>query len=88
MTSSTYQAIADIIAEHALLDVGLVKPDTTVDELGLDSLGMVETLFAIEELFDISIPFNASDIENNSFDTSTVATIVAGVEELLSLKDN
>ncbi|MEL6102951.1 MAG: phosphopantetheine-binding protein, partial [Pseudomonadota bacterium] len=30
--------------------------DSTLEDLGIDSLGLVESIFAIEEEFDISIP--------------------------------
>ena len=86
MKRGIYQTIVEIIAEQAVLDVSDVKPDSTVEELGLDSLGMVETLFAIEEYFDISIPFNANEMAGDAFDISTVSSIVEGVEELISLK--
>ena len=33
----------------------------TLDDLGIDSLGLVESIFAIEEAFDISVPFNANE---------------------------
>ena len=86
MKRGIYQTIVEIIAEQAVLDVSDVKPESTVEELGLDSLGMVETLFAIEEYFDISIPFNANEMAGDAFDISTVSSIVEGVEELISLK--
>ena len=36
------------------------------------SLGLVEAIFAIEEAFDIQVPFNANDPERSEFDISTV----------------
>jgi acyl carrier protein len=50
--------------------------------LGIDSLGLVESIFAIEEEFDISVPFNANNPTESDFDISTVASIVAGIERL------
>ena len=42
-----------IIAEQAVLDPSDVTLDSTLEELGIDSLGLVESIFAIEEEFDI-----------------------------------
>jgi len=42
----------------------------------------VESIFAIEEAFDISIPFNANKPSQGDFDISSVATIIAGIEKL------
>lgn len=73
-----------IIAMQAVLDVADVTPDSTLETLGIDSLGLVESIFAIEEAFDISVPFNANDPGQGGFDISSVAAIVAGVERLVA----
>ncbi|SLN39846.1 Acyl carrier protein [Falsiruegeria litorea R37] len=75
-----------IIAEQAVLDPSDVTPDSTLEDLGIDSLGLVESIFAIEEEFDISIPFNANEPSQSDFDISNVAAIVAGIEKLMSEK--
>ena len=75
--------VVDIIAEQALLEPSDVKMEHTLDDLGIDSLGLVESIFAIEEAFDISVPFNANDPQASEFDISSVAAIVAAVEALV-----
>lgn len=81
---SVKDKVIAIIAEQAVLDVADVTMDSTMESLGLDSLGLVESIFAIEEAFDISIPFNANDPGQTDFDISSVAAIVAGVERLIA----
>ncbi|MDR0809368.1 MAG: acyl carrier protein [Gemmobacter sp.] len=54
------------------------------EDLGLDSLGLVESIFAIEEAFDISVPFNANEPGRPEFDISSVGAIVAAVERLVA----
>lgn len=75
-----------IIAEQAVLDVDDVKLDSTLTSLGIDSLGLVEAIFAIEEAFDVSVPFNANEPTQSDFDISSVAAIVAAVEKLIASK--
>ncbi|MBM1218939.1 acyl carrier protein [Ponticoccus sp. SC2-23] len=75
--------IIGIIAEQALLDPADVTPDKTLDDLGIDSMGLVESIFAIEEAFDISIPFNANAPGESEFDISSVAAIIEAVENLI-----
>lgn len=75
------QVIA-IIAEQAMLEPEDVTMQSTPEDLGIDSLGLVESIFAIEETFDISVPFNANNPQESDFDISTVATIIAGIERL------
>ena len=76
--------VIEIIAEQAVLEPSDVTLDSTLQDLGIDSLGLVESIFAIEEAFDISIPFNANEPEASDFDISNVATIVAGIEKLMA----
>jgi acyl carrier protein len=72
-----------IIAEQAMLEPSDVTPEQSPADLGIDSLGLVESIFAIEEAFDISVPFNANAPEESNFDISSVAAIIAAVERLV-----
>lgn len=76
--------VVEIIAEQAVLEPSDVTLDMTLEDVGIDSLGLVESIFAIEEAFDISVPFNANEPQESDFDISTVASIVAGVERLVA----
>jgi acyl carrier protein len=84
MASTTSEKIIEIIAEQAVLEIAEVTPDSTLETLGLDSLGLVEVIFAIEEAFDISVPFNANDPDKSDFDISSVSTVIAAVERLVA----
>ena len=75
------QVIA-IIAEQAMLEPTDIQMDQTLEDIGIDSLGLVESIFAIEETFDISVPFNANDPKASEFDISSIASIVKAVEQL------
>jgi len=86
MAQDVKDRVMAIIAEQAVLDVEDVKLDSTLEDLGIDSLGLVESIFAIEEAFDISVPFNANDPGDNDFDISSVASIIAAVEGLVAAK--
>jgi acyl carrier protein len=78
--------VVAILAEQAMLDPAQVGMDATLKDLGIDSLGLVEAIFAIEEAFDIQVPFNANDPKDSEFDISTVATMVRAVESLVSAR--
>ena len=76
--------VVAILAEQAVLDPDQIRMDATLQDLGIDSLGLVEAIFAIEEGFDIQVPFNANDPRDSEFDISTVATMVRAVESLVA----
>ena len=83
---STQDKVIAIIAEQAVLEPSDVSLDSTLEDLGIDGLGLVESIFAIEEEFDITIPFNANEPEQSDFDISNVAAIVAGIDKLVAEK--
>lgn len=75
-----------IIAEQAILEPSDVTLENTLDDLGIDSMGVVECIFAIEEEFDITIPFNANEPQKSDFNISNVRSIISGIETLISQK--
>jgi acyl carrier protein len=88
MSDAVRDAVKDrvvaILAEQAVLEPGDVRLEATLEDLGIDSLGLVEAVFAIEEAFDVQVPFNANDPQKSEFDISTVATMVRAVESLVA----
>jgi len=75
--------VIEIIAEQAMIEPSDVALTHSLEDLGIDSLGLVESIFAIEEAFDISVPFNANDPSDSAFDISSVQSIVTAVEGLV-----
>lgn len=84
MSDEVMRKIVEIIAAQALISPEEVKPESSPEELGVDSLGLVEAVFAIEEAFDISVPFNANDPTSGEFDISSVEKIAEGVRTLIA----
>lgn len=81
---SVEERVIEIIAEQAVLEPSDVTLDSTLDDLGIDSMGLVESIFAIEEEFDISIPFNANEPTAGDFDISNVKSIISGINALMA----
>ncbi len=84
MSASVKEKVIEIIAEQAVLEVSDIKLDASLEDLGIDSLGLVESIFAIEEAFDISVPFNANEPSESEFDISSVSAIIGAVEKLVA----
>ena len=80
------ERVVAILAEKALLAPDDIRPDSRLSDLGIDSLGLVEAIFAIEETFDIAVPFNANDPGQAGFDITSVDTIISAVEGLVAQK--
>lgn len=73
--------IFDIIAEKAAVERGKIHSSAKLQELEIESLDVVEIIFAIEEKFDIHVPFNANDQE---LEFETVGDVVKAVEGLIN----
>lgn len=84
MSNSVKDKVIEIIAEQAVLEPSDVSPDQTLEDLGIDSMGLVEAIFAIEESFDVQVPFNANEPEKSDFDISSVGAVIQAVEKLVA----
>ena len=87
MTQAVQDKIVEIIAEQAVLEPSDVSVDMTIEDLGLDSLGLVEAVFAIEEHFEISVPFNANDPAASEFDITSVKSMINAVADLIKAQN-
>ena len=47
----TFEKVAKIIAEYKDIDVSTIKPESTFQELGIDSLDTVELIMSFEDTF-------------------------------------
>ncbi|HEY2035825.1 MAG TPA: phosphopantetheine-binding protein [Steroidobacteraceae bacterium] len=53
---TTLERLSRILVQRYKLDPARLTPDQPLDQLGIDSLGMVEMLFFIEEEFRVHLP--------------------------------
>ena len=88
MSGTVKDRIIEIVAEQAVLEPSDITLDQSLDDLGIDSMGLVEAIFSIEESFDIQVPFNANEPDASDFDISSVASIVREVEKLISAQSS
>ena len=76
--SKVEEDIYDIVADKADVDRVKLVRDARLDDLEIESLDIVEIIFAIEEKFDIQIPYNANDAE---MEFETVGQVVDAVQK-------
>ena len=79
--ASVESDIFEIIAEKAGVERDKIVGSASLQELEVESLDVVEIIFAIEEKFDIHVPFNANDQE---LEFDTVSDVVKSVEALIA----
>lgn len=75
--------ILDIVAQKAMIDRAKLSADAKLADLQIGSLDVVEIVFALEDKFQIQIPFNAN---STSMEFETVGEVIAVVEKLIEAK--
>lgn len=85
MANTTGEIVIEILASHTKVKPEQITPTTSLQDLAIDSLGMVEVVFDLEERFDIQLPDSSSIAER--FKTfGTPGDIIRAVEELVAQK--
>ena len=74
--------IFDIVATQAKVDRATLKRDSRLSELDLQSIDIIELIFAIEDKFDISVPYNAADLNSAGIAFETVGDLIGAVKRL------
>jgi acyl carrier protein len=72
--------IYDIIAEKSAVDRSKLQRDAKLADLEIESLDVVEIIFAVEEKFDIHVPYNANDQE---MEFESVGDVIDAVRKLI-----
>ncbi len=80
MEDSRACRILEIMAKETFVDRDKLVPDATIEELGIASLDVVQTMFALEEEFDIQIPVAG---QGGGLEFATVKSLVDHVIAVL-----
>ncbi|KEZ15285.1 Acyl carrier protein [Sphingobium yanoikuyae] len=81
---STTDKVIEIVAKQLKRDPTTITVDTDLAEAGYESLDVIETIFAIEEEWDIDVNFNANSESIDNF--KTVGDVVKMVDAVLAAK--
>jgi acyl carrier protein len=76
MTPDTFERIRRLIAKYLSIPPESIGEDSSLEELGLDSLGALELVFEIEEEFSVKVP------DESIKELRTVRAVCDGVEAL------
>ncbi|MBI1212206.1 MAG: acyl carrier protein [Alphaproteobacteria bacterium] len=78
--------VIEIIAKQVNRDPATVKRDDRLADLDIQSLDVAEIIFAIEEKFDIEVPYNANDTSAAGINFDTVGDVADGIAKLVAKK--
>ena len=80
MAESIQDRVLRVIATTRRVPLDTVRPDSTFEELGIDSLDRINILFELEGEFDIEID------DEQAKQVTNMQEMVAGIEKLVEAK--
>lgn len=78
---TTLERLSRILVQHYKLDPARLTPDQPLGSLGIDSLGMVEMLFFIEEEFHVHLP-------SEGIALGTLGEAARSIDELIAAQES
>lgn len=76
--------VMEIVAKQAKVEAVTLKRETSLADLNLQSIDIVELVFAIEEKFDIEVPYAPSDQNTAGISFKTIGEVVDAVKGLVA----
>ena len=76
---NSFEIVSNAIAKKLEIDVATIKPESTLEELGLDSLDTFDIIFEAEDKLGIKVP-------NDQVDVKTIQDMTNLLDELLAKK--
>jgi len=76
--------VLEVIAKQAKVEPAKVAPETELADLNLESLDTIELIFALEEKFNIEIPFNANEAGTSGINFTTAGDVIDAVAKLVA----
>jgi len=86
-STSIESDVLDIIAKQAKVERATLTRKTSLAELNIQSLDLVEIVFALEDKFDLEVPYNANDPRSAGVSFENVGDVIDGIARLIAQRD-
>ncbi len=64
--NENFEKVAKVLAEYKEIDASEITMETTFEELGFDSLDIVEIVMNLEEVFELELEMNEGLVDDKS----------------------
>ncbi|MFT3813098.1 MAG: acyl carrier protein [Acidovorax sp.] len=78
MNQDIYNRLAELLVQKFQLDPAALRPEATLESLGLDSLGLMDFVFSAEDSYGLRIPEELLDPRQGSITLARVVDVVEG----------
>jgi acyl carrier protein len=79
---SISERVIRVFADFKKVDPSEIRPETTFEELGFDSLDGLNLIFELEEEFDVVVP------DDKVQSMRSVSEVIDGIETIVTQKEN
>lgn len=83
MRAAVQAEVLEVLASVLKFDPKTFQGDLSLAESGVDSLGLVESLFVIEERFNVSLPYNANEQDGGTDSLQSLGQLLDQVVDLV-----
>jgi acyl carrier protein len=74
--NATFKTIAQLLSTKFQVNQSLITPTTLLTDLGLDSLSLMEFVFAVEDAFHLRIPEDRLDPREAGIDLAKLSLVI------------
>ena len=74
--------VKQIISKQVGVPLEQLSPDSRLEAIGVESLDIIEIIFALEKKYDVAIPFNANESAALAFET--IGQVAEAVSKLVA----
>ena len=77
--------VKTIISKQIAVPLDQLSSETRLEAIGIESLDVIEIIYALEDKYKIAIPFNANESAALAFET--IGEVAEAVQKLVTKKD-
>jgi acyl carrier protein len=78
---TTLQSVQGILHANFELTPEVLQPDAKLEDLAIDSLSVIEVMFAVEDVFKVTVPSKSMKLQA---EIRTIGDLVAYVDALIA----
>lgn len=79
MRTDIYTTLATLLEQKFHLDPAQLRPDVSLEELGLDSLSLMDFIFNAEDAFSLRIPEALLDPRQSGITLQHICEVIEGL---------
>ncbi|MBY0411084.1 MAG: acyl carrier protein [Burkholderiaceae bacterium] len=79
MRSDTYDTLVKVLEQKFHLEATNLRPDISLEELGLDSLSLMDFIFNAEDAFSLRIPEALLDPRQSGITLQHICEVIEGL---------